>query len=223
MPLRYSPVVFLIVLLGILLSSPIASAQTDTTELSVSTEALSDTTASDSLSEKKKFFFTRLLFPPKRPPYDPNIAWQRSLILPGWGQIYNKRWWKLPFVYGAYVGMALVIDFNNGEYNRFRLAYRYRLDEDDTTDAASLDIPDFVPDDGIRQARDNARRNRDLAIIGTIGIHLLQVIEAYVDAHLRDFDVSNDLSFRVKPSFSNPVANSPLGVSMPGCAVVFSF
>lgn len=174
-------------------------------------EILIQNTQGDSVAQGP--FLKRLLFPGKRPPYDPSIAWKRSLIFPGWGQIYNKSYWKLPFVYGAYAGMGYAIYFNNNEYQRFRTAFRVRVDDDPNTVDTVFD-PN-ISDDGIKAARDRARRNRDYMIIMTLAVHMLQVVEAYVDAHLKGFDVSQDLGFEVRPSLLNPVQSPQIPVMSP--------
>ncbi len=190
-------------------------AQSDSSSNSIKTDTFTSSTElinSDSLqtnnsgittdtTQRGKKLILKILFPPKRPPFDPEIAWIRSAILPGWGQWYNKSYWKLPFVYGAYGGMVYLVWFNNNEYTRFRSAFRLRTDGDDTTNPT--DIPDNVSDESIRTARDAARRNRDLAILGVLVVHVLQVVEAYVDAHLKDFDVSDDLAINIKPALSS--------------------
>jgi len=167
-------------------------------------EADSVAVASLDTTDKSKGFL-KILFPPPRPPFYAEIAWKRSLLIPGWGQIYNKDYWKLPLVYGSYVGIFLVIRFNNQRYQEFRDAFEARNDDNPDND---FDIfPETVPDEGLRRARDGSRQDRDLSIIATVGIHLLQVIEAYVDAHLRGFDVSEDLTIELVPQVGYPYTN----------------
>ncbi len=153
--------------------------------------------AKDTLAVRKKGFFKAVFLPGPRPPFDPEVAWKRSLLIPGWGQLYNKDYWKLPFVYGGYAGVGVVIWYNNDQYQNFRQAFIERNDDDAENDF--ILFPESVPTDGIKRARDNARSARDLSILAVAGMHLLQTIEAYVDAHLRGFDVSEDLSFELHP------------------------
>ncbi|RMG19832.1 MAG: hypothetical protein D6730_20895, partial [Bacteroidetes bacterium] len=138
----------------------------------------------------------KLLVAGKRPPYDPKVAWQRSLIFPGWGQIYNKSYWKLPIVYGGYVALGFYYNIQNQRYQDFRRAYLYRVDNDPNTEDTQYA---GATNDNVRRARDAARRQRDYAILYIAGFHLFQVVEAFVDAHLKNFDVSEDLSFRGEP------------------------
>ncbi len=138
----------------------------------------------------------KLLFTGKRPPFEPKIAAQRSMIFPGWGQMYNKRYWKLPIVYGGYAALGYWYNLQNSVYQDFRVRYLYRVDNDpNTNDTQSPN----ATDDGVRQARDRARKQRDYAVLYIIGFHVFQVLEAFVDAHLKNFDVSEDLSMNTRP------------------------
>lgn len=178
------------------------NGQVDTTRgTAVRDSSIRFTSETDSLAvpDSSNGFF-RIFFPGKRPPFDPEIAWKRSLIFPGWGQIYNKRWWKLPLIYGTYAGMGVAIKFNHDRYKRYQKAYLERIDDDKTNDNNTF--PEGIPNDGILRVRDAYRRNRDFSIILTVGVHLLQVLEAYVDAHLRSFDVSEDISLRLQPALT---------------------
>ena len=114
-----------------------------------------------------------------------------ALMFPGAGQLYNKSYWKIPVVAGAFVTMGYLIDWNNRQYQRARRAYNlYPNDEfGGRKDPTAL-----------KSARDGARRNRDLCIILTGAAYLLSVVEAHVDAYMKDFDVSDDLSMRVEPT-----------------------
>ncbi|MEO0468953.1 MAG: DUF5683 domain-containing protein, partial [Bacteroidota bacterium] len=155
-----------------------------------------------------------------RPPFDPEVAWQRSLMIPGWGQAYNKSYWKIPLFYGGYGVAALWIDFNQRQYTRHRNAFLLATDE-----IVGNEDPDFdgFDNEGIRTRRNKFRRDRDYAIVILAGYHLLHVVEAYVDAHLKGFDVSEDLSFDTKIRMTNPVPNSPMGPLMPGVAFSLQF
>jgi hypothetical protein len=145
---------------------------------------------------------------PKPPPYDAVVAWQRSLLIPGWGQAYNRSYWKIPVFLIGYGGAVWYANYNHTQYLRYGAAYTCSVSDTpcDPGDAfAGLDT------EGIRNRRNKFRQDRDYAIIGVIGWHIIQVAEAYVDAHLSDFDVSEDLSFQMKPSVQQiPIA--PLGM-----------
>ncbi len=122
---------------------------------------------------------------------DPKQAATLSLIIPGAGQLYNKRWWKVPLVYGALGGMVYSIRYNAEQYRRFRDAY---------IQALQGQPHEFTPfnlsDQAIKRYRDQFDKRRQLSWIGLVAVHLLQAADAFVDAHLMHFDVSDELSVR---------------------------
>lgn len=126
-----------------------------------------------------------------------------ATICPGAGQIYNKSYWRLPIVIGGFASTIYCIDWNNRGYQRFKKAYRLRFDYDQNPD----NYPGGSPDEFkgryastfLKNLRNSYRRNRDLCIILTAGLYILQIVDAHVDAHLRDYDVSDDLSVDVTP------------------------
>lgn len=129
-----------------------------------------------------------------------------SLICPGAGQIYNKSYWRVPIVIGGMASMVYVFDWNNRGFKRFKTAYALRADFDEHPE----NYPDGVSKDEFRgrysatflkNLRDSYRRNRDLSIILTAGVYAFQIIDAHVDAHLKDFDVSDDLTVKLEPMF----------------------
>ncbi len=137
--------------------------------------------------------------------HSPHKAAIYSAILPGLGQMYNKKWWKLPFVYGGFIATGSLINHNNNFFQLYRQAYADIIDNDPTTNSfKDLDIEgrwdwnnaSQVQQFGTRlkRAQESARRNRDLAIICTIGVYALQIIDATVDAHFFDYDISDDIS-----------------------------
>ena len=141
-----------------------------------------------------------------------------AMICPGAGQVYNKSYWRLPIVLGGLATTIYCIDWNNRGYQRFKKAYRLRADYDQNPE----NYPNGSQDEFqgrysgtfLKNLRDSYRRNRDLCIILTAGLYVLQIIDAHVDAHLRDFDISDDLSLNVMPMFD--YAYSPtLGRSTP--------
>ena len=126
-----------------------------------------------------------------------NRAALYSAILPGAGQFYNKKYWKIPILYAGFIVLGYSIEFNNSNYKTFRKAYHYRVDEDSTT---IDDFENIYPDpEALLVRRDYYRRTRDLLWIITAGVYVLNIIDAYVDAHLADFDISDDLSLRAQP------------------------
>lgn len=126
-----------------------------------------------------------------------------SMICPGAGQIYNGSYWKAPIVIGAFASMIYVIDWNNRGYQRFKKAYSLRADYDNHPEA----YPNGSTDEFggrysatfLKNLKDSYRRNRDLCIIITAGLYVLQIIDAHVDAHLKDYDISDDLSMNLEP------------------------
>lgn len=146
---------------------------------------------------------------------NPRKAAFLGLAIPGAGQIYNKKWWKLPFVYGAYVGVYLVYDFNRKEYLRIKDIYLKKLDDDPTNDDP---LYSRVEAASLRRVRDAYQSRSESALLGLVGVHLLQSAEAFVNAHLKTFDVSDDLSMRVSPKAIQ--WGSSTG---PGLALQFTF
>ncbi len=141
---------------------------------------------------------------------DPMRAVWMGLIIPGYGQIYNKAYWKLPIVYGGFMGCIYAITWNNRMYTDYKNAYRDILTDTDGTKTSYLDIlPEgyTVEMMGGKQTYTNTLQNRqnmyrqyrDYAIVATIVVYALSVIDAYVDAQLFDYDISTDLSMHVYP------------------------
>ncbi|ADY50842.1 hypothetical protein Pedsa_0257 [Pseudopedobacter saltans DSM 12145] len=130
----------------------------------------------------------------------PRKAVLRSAIIPGWGQIRNKKWWKVPLVYGGYVGVGLYYEFNQRYYKEF-------LSESQARKRGEFKYEkyQFATDEQIYNTKDFYRRNRDLAIIAFFAFHSLQMIDAYIDAKLATFDVSDNLSINLKPSIYTPM------------------
>ena len=137
----------------------------------------------------------------------PRKAAIRSALLPGLGQIHNRRWWKVPLVYGAFVGMGLVYEFNQRYYKMFLKEAQFR-----EANPTKTDNPMFAnwTTEGIIMLKDDYRRNRDLSIGGLLGVHALQIIDAYIDAKFFRFDISDDLAFKVSPTINQgPFALQP--------------
>ena len=131
-----------------------------------------------------------------------------ACICPGAGQIYNKSYWKVPFVVGGFASMIYCIDWNNRGFQRFKKAYALRTAYDDNRDAYPDGSPDEfqgrIPAKTLKSYKDSYRRNRDLCIILTAGLYILQIVDAHVDAHLKDYDISDDLSMNLEPLIDYP-------------------
>ena len=128
--------------------------------------------------------------------HSPAKATLLSTVLPGAGQYYNKQYWKLPVLYGAFAGLIYLIDFNSVRFNTFKRAYIQRADGDSTTIDSYVDI---YSQDNLFELQQFYRRNRDLSIAGLVLVYVLNIVDAHVFAHLYDFDVGEDLSLQVTP------------------------
>jgi len=165
----------------------------------------------------------------------PNVkrAMWLAIVLPGAGQIYNRKYWKLPIVYGGFVGCLYAMRWNNQMYNDYSQAYMDLMDEDPTTESYNqfLHLGAKITDSNksryeslFKKRKDYYRKYRDLSIFCLIGVYALSVIDAYVDASLSEFDISEDLSLRVEPAVMktgtsvNPIKSSALGVQ---CSLSF--
>lgn len=142
----------------------------------------------------------------------PRQAAIRSAALPGLGQIYNRKYWKLPLVYGAIGTTTGVLIFNINTYRKLRTAFQLISDSDPTNDS-QID-PDFanLSPGAIRSFRNSFRQNVDYSVLFLLLFWGLNVMDATVDAHLKTFDVSDDLSLHLKTGYS-PIANTH-GISL---------
>ena len=140
---------------------------------------------------------------------DPTRAVWMSALFPGLGQIYNRRYWKLPIIVGGYMGLVYATSWNNGMLDDYTRAYRDIMDTDPSTNSYMNFFPPNTQESdldetwlkNVLQSRKNYyRRNRDLCIIAMVGVYLLAMIDAYVDASLSHFDISPELSMDVTPS-----------------------
>ena len=158
---------------------------------------------------------------------NPNIAWKAAIIFPGFGQIYNQQYWKLPIVYGGLMGCVYAITWNNKTYQDYKMAY-FDISTDakndpkaENPDSWSENWKNFVRGndyasylhnrnfhDNLKRGKDYFRRYRDLSIILCVGIYMIFIADSYVDAQMFDFDVSPDLSFQVTPVFTPETINS---------------
>jgi hypothetical protein len=158
---------------------------------------------------------------------DPKRALWLALVIPGGGQIYNRKYWKLPIVYGGFIGCLYAMNWNNTMYKDYSQAYIDLVDKDPNTRSYNLflhlgtqidDSNKKYYEDIFRKRKDRFRRWRDLSFFVLLGVYALSVIDAYVDAELSNFDISKDLSLKVEPtilnnrSSSNPLDSSSLGL-----------
>lgn len=158
---------------------------------------------------------------------DPKRALWMALVIPGGGQIYNRKYWKLPIFYGGFVGCIYALTWNNQMYHDYAQAYMDIMDNNPETHSYDqfLHLGTQITDANrsryqeiFRKRKNRYRRWRDLASFVTIGVYALSVIDAYVDASLSDFDISEDLSIHVAPrvmnngTSTNPVNSTAVGV-----------
>jgi hypothetical protein len=147
-------------------------------------------------------------------PYSPKIAILRSAILPGWGQATNKKYWKMPIVYGALGTTAYIFFRNIKQFKEANAAYKNAIDGISSNDSL---IPEpyfgvLGQPELIKNFRNEVRQNVDYSVLFFIAFWGLNVVDAAVDAHLKTFDVSDNLSLQIKPGYS-PMANTS-GISL---------
>ena len=146
---------------------------------------------------------------------NPTKATWLALVIPGGGQIYNRKYWKLPIFYGGFAGCAYALTWNSKMYKDYSTAYKDAMNGN----MQSSSITDLLPPgykisetqlkELLRKRKDTYRRYRDLSIFAFIEVYLLSVIDAYVDAELSNFDITPDLSMKVEPAvIDNRINNS---------------
>ena len=168
----------------------------------------------------------------------PKRALWLAIVLPGAGQIYNRKFWKLPIIYGGFVGSIYALQWNNMMYHDYSQAYLDLSDQDPNTQSYNQflhfgkQIGDGEEDRQVRERyktlfkkrKDYFRRYRDLSFFVLLGVYAISVIDAYVDASLSEFDISKDLSMKVSPAVindqlgKNPIKSHALGLQ---CSISF--
>ena len=162
---------------------------------------------------------------------NPNRALWLALVIPGGGQIYNRKYWKLPIIYGGMMGCIYALTWNNMMYRDYSQAYLDIMDSDPTTQSYNkfLHLGATITAANeeryktlFKSRKDKYRRWRDMSMFCLIGVYALSVIDAYVDAELSEFDISKDLSLKVAPTVipggsslsSGSLENSAVGVNL---------
>lgn len=130
--------------------------------------------------------------------YNPNKAILYAAIFPGAGQIYSKKYWKLPLVYGGFIGIGYGINHYNDLYKTYKKELYYNL-ENGYTEDSDIRPGDVYSTQSYRTAVDKARRERDFMVILMAGMYLLQMIDAHVDTHLKEFDLNPNLQVKIQP------------------------
>lgn len=156
-----------------------------------------------------------------------------ALVIPGAGQIYNRKYWKLPIVYGGFVGCLYALRWNNQMYKDYSQAYIDIMDNDPQTKSyeSFLHLGTQVTQDNLsryqtvfKQRKDKYRKWRDMSIFSLVAVYALSVIDAYVDASLSEFDISKDLSLKVSPTvINNKNERNPLKANALGVQCSFTF
>lgn len=197
-------VILVIVLTG---GSAVSFAQTDTTVAGgASLRTAGEKRIADTVILTKKQKDSAL-----RDNHIPRKATRRSAIIPGWGQAYNREYWKIPIVYGVLAIPTVAYIYNQNYYKKTRFAFEARLKEQN---GDSSDVPLIDPDlkglglGSLQNYRNSFRRDRDYSILWFLLAWGLQVVDATVFAHLRQFNISSDLSMQVHPQF-NPANKMP--------------
>lgn len=161
--------------------------------------------STDSVAKKARRDWTTWRPNPKR-------ALWLALVLPGAGQIYNRKYWKIPIVYGGFVGCIYAMQWNNQMYRDYSQAYLDIMDDDPNTQSYNqfLHLGNKIDDTNIerykklfKSRKDRYRRWRDMSFFVLVGVYALSVIDAYVDASLSEFDISKNLSLSVEPTIMN--------------------
>lgn len=150
--------------------------------------------------------------------HSPRLASIYSAILPGLGQVYNKKYWKVPLIYAGFGALAYSLSFSDSKYSLFLNEYNNRLTQD-----SLLMVPDLekYSDDNILELKNYYQRNRELTIIGFVVLYALNIVDATVDGHLYSFDISDDLSLKVNP-YINQNAFLPSTTFNGGLQLTFS-
>ncbi len=166
----------------------------------------------------------------KKPLFIPNStkATWLAAVFPGGGQIYNRKYWKLPIIYGGFVACTYALSWNNKYYKDYSQAYQDIMDDDDkTTSYLNFLSPGYdveAKKDWLKTVfknkKDSYRRYRDLSIFAFIGVYLVSIIDAYVDAELSNFDITPDIGLQINPTVinNNHSAKNTLGVQ---CSIKF--
>ena len=163
---------------------------------------------------------------------DPKRALWLALVIPGGGQIYNRKYWKLPLVYGGFIGCLYAMNWNNTMYKDYSQAYIDIMDNDPGTQSYNQFLHNGATINGqeerykklFKQRKDRYRRWRDMSFFVLVGVYALSVIDAYVDAELSVFDISKDLSLSIEPTIldthtsRNPLDAGAVGVQ---CSIKF--
>jgi hypothetical protein len=184
--------------------------------------------ASDSSRVSKKRSATGVTERIARFKPEPYKATWLAVVLPGAGQIYNRKYWKLPIVYGGIMGCLYAYNWNNQMYSDYRQAFLDIMDADPNTKSYEGFFPsgyDFQNNEEymknlFKKRKDRYRRWRDLSVFACVGVYLISIVDAYVDAHLSSFDISDEINLSIQPDIM-PDINSGAGHYGLNCNITF--
>ena len=184
---------------------------------SLATGSLFNSNKKDSVVSKKDTTVIAIAKKDTVAKHNPRIATRRSALIPGWGQAYNKEYWKIPIVYGILAIPTGLYFYNNSYYKKTKFAYEARFKE---AKGDPSDVP-FIDEQlknlsitSLQSYRNSFRRDRDYSILWFLLAWGLQVADATVFAHLKQFDVSNDLSMELTPTFNQQTLTPGLGLTL---------
>lgn len=155
---------------------------------------------------------------------DPKKSMWLAIVFPGGGQIYNRKYWKLPIIYGGFMGCFYALNWNNTMYRDYSQAYIDIMDSDENTKS----FMNFLPagynveqnmsrlQDLFKRKKNFYRRYRDMSLFCMIGVYLISIVDAYVDAEMSSFDISKDLSIKLSPAVINDRLNARTMPSLNG-------
>ena len=166
-------------------------------------------------------------------PHSPHKASLYSAVLPGLGQAYNKKYWKIPILYAGFAGIIYAIDFNSSNYSKYRRGYRdYLLQDPNNTsyekiiqkqiNSGRLTLADVEPggqyadwfETTLENGKDYYERWRNLSYVGFALVYIINIVDATVDAHFKTFDVSDDLSMRIDPVVQPGIGGNSVGLQL---------
>ncbi len=213
---------------------------TDSTYVSVDSTTVIDFEPANNLEEYWQADTTEMLEVKQKSKRDwatwrpnPKRAMWLAIVLPGAGQIYNRKYWKLPIIYGGFVGSIYALQWNNQMYHDYSQAFLDLSDEDPNTQSYNqfLHLGNQITEANedryktlFKKRKDYFRRYRDLSFFVLLGVYAISVIDAYVDASLSEFDISKDLSMKVSPAVINDqLGKNPFKSNALGLQCSFSF
>jgi hypothetical protein len=188
-----------------------------------SIQKATETLASDSSRVSKKRSETGVTEKIANFKPEPYKATWLAAVIPGAGQIYNRKYWKLPIVYGGIMGCLYAYNWNNQMYSDYRQAFLDIMDADPNTKSYETFFPsgyDFKRNEEylkevFKKRKNRYRRWRDMSVFACVGVYLVSIVDAYVDAHLSSFDISEDINLSIQPDVQpiNTQGNSYYGLN----------